>query len=142
MQGVQYIQYGVEQEEEKKKKKRRSTSRRPSNDSARGSPASRRCPRRPRVIFLPMRERVRGDVIGTWRIARYWAVPPKIELAVDFGCRRSIEEEIDRRRSIEQEKGKKKRRRKNTSLARRRCLRVAHARGRFFSRTGRKIERR
>ncbi|RWW89517.1 hypothetical protein BHE74_00001535 [Ensete ventricosum] len=44
---------GVEEEEEKKKKKRRrrrSSSHRPSGDSARGSPASRCCPRCPSAI--------------------------------------------------------------------------------------------
>ncbi|RWW07657.1 hypothetical protein GW17_00028951 [Ensete ventricosum] len=70
-------------------------------------------------------------------------------LAVDFGHRRPIEGEIDRRRSIEEEKGKKKkrkrrkqkRRRKNTVLPspmRCRRPRVARARGRFFSRVGRR----
>ncbi|RWV90551.1 hypothetical protein GW17_00047232 [Ensete ventricosum] len=52
-----------EEEKKKKKKKKRSTSRHPSDDSARGSPASRR---RPRVLFsprgeterLPTRERI------------------------------------------------------------------------------------
>ncbi|RZR83747.1 hypothetical protein BHM03_00010443, partial [Ensete ventricosum] len=71
--------------------------------------------------------------------------------AVDFGCWRPIEEEIDRRRSIkreidrrqsiEEEKGKKKRKRikkkkrgrKNTSLARRPRPPAVVARGRFFS---------
>ncbi|RRT45834.1 hypothetical protein B296_00044675, partial [Ensete ventricosum] len=55
-----------EKKKKKKKKKRRSTLRRPSGDSARGSPVSR-C--RPRVLFspreeterLPTRERIRGD---------------------------------------------------------------------------------
>ncbi|RWW68988.1 hypothetical protein BHE74_00023442 [Ensete ventricosum] len=41
---------GKEEEEEKKKNKKRSTSRCPSNDSARGSPASRRHPRCPSAI--------------------------------------------------------------------------------------------
>ncbi|RWW87433.1 hypothetical protein BHE74_00003747 [Ensete ventricosum] len=85
--------------------------------------------------------------------------------AVDFGCWRPIEEEIDRRRSIkreidrrqsiEEEKGKKKRKRikkkkrgrKNTSLARRPRppavasrgrLCVVAARDRFFSYTRRR----
>ncbi|RRT78263.1 hypothetical protein B296_00008987 [Ensete ventricosum] len=85
-----------EKKKKKKKKRRRSTSSRPSGDSARGSPASRHrlcCPsavaaarprprvarepspsvlpkrrrRRPRVIFLPTRERVRGDTHCAYR---------------------------------------------------------------------------
>ncbi|RWW17306.1 hypothetical protein GW17_00018771 [Ensete ventricosum] len=64
---------------------------------------------------------------------------------VDFGRRRSIEREIDRRRSIEEEKGKEKRKRKkkkrgrkNTSPARRPRPPVVVARGRFFSRARRR----
>ncbi|RRT71858.1 hypothetical protein B296_00005609, partial [Ensete ventricosum] len=73
-----------EEEEEKKKKKkkkkkrrRRSTLHRPSDDSAQGSPASRRRPRCPNVVaarvalapspagfFLPTWERVRGNVVA------------------------------------------------------------------------------
>ncbi|RWW33153.1 hypothetical protein BHE74_00012209 [Ensete ventricosum] len=72
------LRSGVDEEEEekkKKKKRRRSTSHRPSDDSARGSPASHRCQRCPSTVaacaaltpspagfFLPTRERVRGDV--------------------------------------------------------------------------------
>ncbi|RRT57361.1 hypothetical protein B296_00038616 [Ensete ventricosum] len=72
------LRSGVDEEEEekkKKKKRRRSTSHRPSDDSARGSPTSHRCQRCPSAVaacaaltpspagfFLPMRERVRGDV--------------------------------------------------------------------------------
>ncbi|RZS16294.1 hypothetical protein BHM03_00048266, partial [Ensete ventricosum] len=39
-----------EKKKKKKKKRRRSTSHRPSGDSARGSPASRRCPRCPSAV--------------------------------------------------------------------------------------------
>ncbi|RRT74287.1 hypothetical protein B296_00021136, partial [Ensete ventricosum] len=52
------------------------------------------------------------QVTSTWT-TRYRVVPPKNQLsAVDFNCRRSIEGEIDRRRSIEGEKGKKKKKKK------------------------------
>ncbi|RWV91520.1 hypothetical protein GW17_00046190 [Ensete ventricosum] len=69
---------------------------------------------------------------------------------VNFGHRRPIEEEIDRRRSIEEENGKKKRKRKrkkrgikNTSPVRRprppaRDRRPRVARSRFFSRARRR----
>ncbi|RRT49554.1 hypothetical protein B296_00049680 [Ensete ventricosum] len=50
-------------------------------------------------------------------------------LAVDFDRRRSIEGEIDHRRSIEEEKGKKKKRKRSTS----RCPRLRAARGRLLS---------
>ncbi|RWW61284.1 hypothetical protein BHE74_00031666, partial [Ensete ventricosum] len=82
--------------------------------------------------YLSARLSVRGSpAIGRFRKkstvgGRFWPS------AVDFGYRRSIEGEIDRRRSIEEEKGKKKRkrikkkrRRKNTSPARCRGPRVA-----------------
>ncbi|RRT71058.1 hypothetical protein B296_00029826 [Ensete ventricosum] len=90
------------------------------------------------------------QVTGTW-IARYWAVLPKSTvgdrfwpLAVDFGRRRSIEGEIDRRRLIEGEEGKKKKKWKIRKKKRRRRKKyllsprhprpcVVAARGRFFS---------
>ncbi|RWW13427.1 hypothetical protein GW17_00022853 [Ensete ventricosum] len=64
---------------------------------------------------------------------------------VDFGCRRSIEGEIDRWRSIEGEKGKKKKRKRRKNKEEdllspcRRCPCVV-LHGRFFSRARRKIE--
>ncbi|RRT48199.1 hypothetical protein B296_00044662 [Ensete ventricosum] len=78
-----------------------------------------------------------GGQITGMRTARYRAVPSKI------GRRRSIEREIDCRRSIEEEKGGKKRKRKkkkrgikNTSPVR--CPRSLAAADRFFSRVRRR----
>ncbi|RWV98696.1 hypothetical protein GW17_00038438 [Ensete ventricosum] len=69
------------------------------------------------------------------RTSRYWAVPLKSAVggrfrlsAIDFGCRRSNEGEIDYRRSIEEEKGRKKkrkRRKKKRSTSHRPRLRAA-----------------
>ncbi|RZR80786.1 hypothetical protein BHM03_00006874 [Ensete ventricosum] len=73
--------------------------------------------------------------------------------AINFGRRRPIEREIDRRRSIEEEKGKKKRKRKKKEEGKKEYLarapsspacrhrpRIAHGRGRdrFFSRVRRR----
>ncbi|RWW43211.1 hypothetical protein BHE74_00051153 [Ensete ventricosum] len=57
-------------------------------------------------------------------------------LAVDFDRRRSIEGEIDHRRSIEEEKGKKKKRKRRKKKRKRstsRCPRLRAARGRLLS---------
>ncbi|RWW27194.1 hypothetical protein GW17_00008385 [Ensete ventricosum] len=51
--------------------------------------------------------------VTSTRTARYRVVPPKNRpSAIDFNHRRSIEGEIDRRRSIEGEKGKKKKKKR------------------------------
>ncbi|RWW76336.1 hypothetical protein BHE74_00015575 [Ensete ventricosum] len=60
------------------------------------------------------------------RTSRYWAVPLKSAVggrfrlsAIDFGCRRSNEGEIDYRQSIEEEKGRKKKRKRRKKKKRR-----------------------
>ncbi|RWW84697.1 hypothetical protein BHE74_00006686 [Ensete ventricosum] len=67
------------------------------------------------------------QVIVMWT-ACYQVVPPKSNVDGRFGCRRSIEGEIDLRRSIVREKGKKK---KKKEVPRRPRLRAVVAMGDF-----------
>ncbi|RZR88796.1 hypothetical protein BHM03_00016429, partial [Ensete ventricosum] len=79
--------------------------------------------------------------VASTQIARYRAVPPKIDrrrsisavngrLKGEIDRQRSIEGEIDRRRSIEREKGKKKKKRKKKKKKKRKEERIPIARAR------------
>ncbi|RWW01664.1 hypothetical protein GW17_00035283 [Ensete ventricosum] len=77
--------------------------------------------------YIPIRQ-----VTGTWT-ASYQTVPPKIDR------QRSIQGEIDRRRSIEEEKGKKKEEKKKKEEEKKEYHAVAaRARWSFLSRTRRR----
>ncbi|RZR88657.1 hypothetical protein BHM03_00016277 [Ensete ventricosum] len=112
-------------EEEEEKKKKRSTSRRPSGDSARGSPVSRRRPRCHSAVIARAAHAVVALSLPTLpfaistctarygryisirqvtstRIARYRAVPSKIDRW------RPIEEEIDVDGRLRKKKGRKR----------------------------------